>query len=135
LKQSENAAAVIELQHRLDYLEKLKWKERQAELIWGVLAGNVFDWGAKEVTTLLEGPDQFGFAEARNKLQARPWLFDCLDDWIDRLKDATNVHSCVAIFVDNSGFDFVVGILPLVREFLARETKVNIIMTRYPCLT
>jgi len=125
LKQSENAAALSELQSRLDYLDKLKWKDRQAELIWGVLAGNVFDWGAKEVTALLEGPDQFGFAEARNKLQKRPWLVDCLSDWITRLKDAGKVHKCVAFFVDNSGFDFVIGVLPLVREFLARGTKVR----------
>jgi hypothetical protein len=120
-----------ELQARLDVLDKLKWKERQAELIWGVLAGNVFDWGAKEVTNLLEGPTEFGFTEARNKLQQRPWLVDCLDDWINRLKDPTKIHKCVAIFVDNSGYDFVVGVLPLVREFLSRGTKVLYIKSVY----
>lgn len=55
LKQGENAAASQELQARLDALDKLRWRERQAELVYGVLAGNVFDWGAREVTSLLEG--------------------------------------------------------------------------------
>lgn len=115
----------MELPKRLSYLDKLDWKARQSELIWGVLAGNVFDWGAKEVRALLEGPDQFGFNEAMEQLQRRPWLVDCLDDWVQRLKDPDRVHKCAAIFVDNSGFDFIVGILPLVREFLARSTKVK----------
>lgn len=74
---------------------------------------------------IFTGPDQFGFAEARNKLQPRPWLVDRLDEWIDRLKDPEKVHKCVAIFVDNSGFDFILGVLPLVREFLARGSKVS----------
>lgn len=85
----------------------------------------MFDWGAREVTSLLEGPDQFGFAEARAKVQKRPWLVDRLDEWINRLKDPSKIHKCVAIFVDNSGFDFVLGVLPFVREFLSRGTKVS----------
>lgn len=52
MKQEENLAASKELQARLDYLDGLKWKERQEELIWGVCAGNVFDWGAREVSPI-----------------------------------------------------------------------------------
>ncbi|XP_035709681.1 4'-phosphopantetheine phosphatase isoform X4 [Folsomia candida] len=134
LKQCENAAAVSELQLQLDHLDKLKWKDRQAELIYSFLAGNVFDWGAREVTSLLEGPDQFGFAEARAKVQKRPWLVDRLDEWINRLKDPSKIHKCVAIFVDNSGFDFVLGVLPFVREFLSRGTKVILCSNSCPAV-
>jgi len=38
------------------------------ELVKGVLGGNVFDWGAKEVAALMEST-QFGFSQAINKLQ------------------------------------------------------------------
>ena len=31
-------------------LEELSWEERQFALAQGVLAGNVFDWGAKAVS-------------------------------------------------------------------------------------
>ena len=34
----------------------------------GILAGNVFDWGAKEVAALMETSD-FGFQQAMDKLQ------------------------------------------------------------------
>lgn len=33
-----------------------------------LLAGNVFDWGAREVADLMENPD-FGFQEARSRLE------------------------------------------------------------------
>lgn len=31
-------------------LEQLNWEERQFTLVRGLLAGNVFDWGAKAVS-------------------------------------------------------------------------------------
>lgn len=126
-KKRENLAAVNELETRLKYLDSLSSsspEQLEDELILGVLAGNVFDWGAKVVTTLLEGPDPFGFEQARNTVQKRPWLVDCLDEWKERLL-TKKPHNCVAIFVDNSGFDFVLGIVPFVRQFLKRGTKVS----------
>lgn len=47
---------------------------------------------------------------------------DGLDEWLDRLKGPP--HKCAAIFVDNSGIDIVLGILPFARELLQRGTKV-----------
>lgn len=88
------------------------------------MAGNVFDWGAKEVANLLEGPDHFGFLEAKNKLQQRPWLIDGLDLWLQRLTSGPP-HKNAVIFVDNSGLDFVVGIVPMARELLRRGTSVS----------
>lgn len=35
-------------------LEELSWEERQFALVRGVLAGNVFDWGAKAVSEWVE---------------------------------------------------------------------------------
>lgn len=54
----------------------------------------------------------------------RPWLQDDLDDWIERLKTGPP-HKCAAIFVDNSGVDIVLGILPFARDLLQRGTKVG----------
>ena len=51
-------------------LDNLGWDDKQLHLIEGLLAGNVFDWGAKEVAELMEKGD-FGFEQAREKLQGK----------------------------------------------------------------
>jgi len=49
VKQEENEAALLLLSKRLKELDALPWERRQHALIEGIIAGNVFDWGAKEV--------------------------------------------------------------------------------------
>ena len=39
---------------RMEHLESLTWEDLQVQLAIGLLAGNVFDWGAKEVALLME---------------------------------------------------------------------------------
>ena len=95
-----------------------------------MLAGNFFDWGAKEITTLLEGPYNFGFHDALNKLESRPWLIDGVEQWMNRIKFGPP-HKCVIIFVDNSGYDFILGVLPMVRWFLGRGTEVCIAVLKF----
>lgn len=48
----------------------MSWDERQLSLAKGLLAGNVFDWGAREVVDIMEAQD-FGFAAAQEKLQGK----------------------------------------------------------------
>jgi len=86
---------------RIEHLDKLSPQSRISELVWGVLAGNVFDWGAEAVAKLLDGPGSFGFQEARDSLQSRPWLVDGLEEWEKRMRGVP--HRCATIFVDNSG--------------------------------
>jgi len=42
--------------------------EQCLAVVKGVLGGNMFDWGAKEVAALMEST-QFGFSQALDKLQ------------------------------------------------------------------
>lgn len=42
------------------------------------------------------------------------------NDIVERLEHKP--FNCVALFVDNSGFDVVLGVLPLVIELLKNET-------------
>ena len=83
----------------------------------GLLAGNVFDWGAKEVALLMESGQGLKFEDALKFVNPRPWLVDNLDEWKERMK-SPNVHQCAAIFIDNSGFDVVLGIIPFAEELL-----------------
>lgn len=50
IKQKENDAALKYYLKAVKSLEALSWEERQFALVRGVLAGNVFDWGAKAVS-------------------------------------------------------------------------------------
>ncbi|XP_049852310.1 4'-phosphopantetheine phosphatase isoform X1 [Schistocerca gregaria] len=130
-KQLENERALALLPHHLKYVDSLPWAERQEKLVTAVLAGNMFDWGAREVAELMEN-SEFGFSEALGKIQARPWLIDCLDNWLERLNGPP--HKCAAIFVDNSGIDIILGILPFARELLRRGTKVILCANSMPAL-
>lgn len=130
-KRLENEVALGRLRERLDQLDSLDWRKRQEALVEGLLAGNVFDWGAKEVALLLDR-GSFGFGEAMGKLQERPWLHDDLEPWVQRLKGEP--HRCAAIFVDNSGMDVILGVLPFARELLGRGTKVLLCANTRPAL-
>lgn len=44
------------------------------------------------------------------------------------------VHHCAAVFVDNSGVDIVLGILPFVRALLLRGTAVILCANEWPAL-
>ena len=81
------------------------------------MAGNVFDWGAKEVALLMESKDGLKFEDALAFVKPRPWLVDHLDEWKERLRQK-KPHKCAAIFIDNSGFDVILGIFPFVVEML-----------------
>jgi hypothetical protein len=63
----ENDKALSLLGKRLQYLDNLDWFPRQESLVTSLLAGNMFDWGAREVANLMENTD-FGFHEARSKI-------------------------------------------------------------------
>lgn len=50
VKKIENERALGNFLERIQILDSLPWEEKQMNLIEGILAGNVFDWGAKVVT-------------------------------------------------------------------------------------
>lgn len=50
----------------------------------------MFDWGAQAITAILEQDAVFGLHEALEKIQKRPWLYDGLDKWLDKLEVVTN---------------------------------------------
>lgn len=132
IKQRENDVALKYYQKAVKSLEELSWEERQFALVRGVLAGNVFDWGAKAVSDVLESDPEFGFEEAKRQLEERPWLVDSYDQWLERLKGPP--HKCALFFVDNSGVDIILGVMPFVRELLSRGTEVVLASNSGPAL-
>jgi type II pantothenate kinase len=131
-KQSENDEAFALLPKLLDKLDTLAWEEREIELAYGMLAGNVFDWGAKEVALIME-KEGLNFDHAKRLIGPRPWLMDSLDQWVERIRTGP-AHRCAAIFIDNSGADVVLGILPFVVAMLRRGTQVLLCANNKPVL-
>jgi hypothetical protein len=86
---------------RLEQLSKLNWEDRMIQLAIGFLAGNVFDWGAKEVALLME-ESSLDFEVALSFIGPRPWLMDSLDEWLDRLRGEAHrceIHKNAALFL------------------------------------
>uniref|UniRef100_A0A336MHU6 4'-phosphopantetheine phosphatase n=1 Tax=Culicoides sonorensis TaxID=179676 RepID=A0A336MHU6_CULSO len=135
-KAIENEFAISKLRERLNEIDRLDSDERWIEISKGLLAGNMFDWGAQVVADILEKNKSFGLTEALDCIQKRPWVIDNLDDWLNRMREPLdkNNYKCCAIFADNSGVDVILGILPFAREMLRRGTKVVLCVNSEPAL-
>ena len=125
-KQIENKAAMALLPGYLEKLRSMEETERQEALALGLLAGNVFDWGAKEVALLMEA-GQMDFEAAKSHIGPRPWLIDDVDSWISRMKG--DPHKCCCIFIDNSGGDFILGQQTYIKQKKLRQKKLIIIFS------
>ncbi len=134
VKDAENAAALAVLPDLLAELDGIAdASERVLALIEGVLAGNIFDWGSRACVELYtNGTILDIYRQARSSL-ARPFGIDDLDALVARLV-AGPPHARALLFVDNSGADVVLGMLPLARELLARGTDVVLVANTLPAL-
>uniref|UniRef100_A0A8C9TXA3 4'-phosphopantetheine phosphatase n=1 Tax=Scleropages formosus TaxID=113540 RepID=A0A8C9TXA3_SCLFO len=135
VKQKENDVALKYFQKVVMSLEKLSWEQRQFALVKGLLAGNVFDWGAKAISDVLESDPEFGFEEAKRQLQGKnknltTTRYFCSFTFIY----LGPPHKCALFFVDNSGIDIILGVFPFVRELLCRGTEVVLASNSGPAL-
>ncbi|KAJ1353335.1 hypothetical protein KIN20_009941 [Parelaphostrongylus tenuis] len=132
-KTMENAAAVSELSSLLKSIDEIvSDRQRLFRVTRGLLAGNVFDWGAQKVIEMMESKDGLSFSLAISSIPDRPWLIDAYDEFEFSLESKS--YNCAAIFVDNSGADFVLGVIPFARELLRRGSKVILISNLSPAL-
>ena len=86
-KEKETALAFKEFHNRLAYIDQIAdFGEKWLELVKGVLAGNMFDWGARAVTDILEVSVDFNLSDAMDRIEKRPWFKDDLESWIKKLQ-------------------------------------------------
>ncbi|MEM9416055.1 MAG: ARMT1-like domain-containing protein [Planctomycetota bacterium] len=135
IKREENAKAIALLPGLLAELDAMPHIERHTALIEGVFAGNIFDMGAAETLKLYAEGD-VDFASVRAKLKPRPWRFDALDAWIDRMAAAVQgqPYRAAVMFIDNAGPDVVLGMLPFAREMVRLGTTVVLTANTEPSL-
>ncbi|XP_027942531.1 pantothenate kinase 2-like [Vigna unguiculata] len=138
IKQRENEASLAVLPDLLVELDSMDEESRLLTLIEGVLAANIFDWGSRACVDLYhKGTIIEIYRMSRNKMR-RPWRVDDFDDFKERMLGAKNNkntrHKRALLFVDNSGADIVLGMLPLARELLRRGTEVVLVANSLPAL-
>ncbi|XGW33023.1 hypothetical protein V3C99_017492 [Haemonchus contortus] len=132
-KTLENAAALKDLPSLLKSIDEVHGNdERLLRVASGLLAGNVFDWGAQKVIEMMESSKGLSFSAAVSSLPSRPWLIDSFDEFQSSLN--SKPYNCAAIFVDNSGADFILGVIPFARELLRRGSRVIIVSNLSPAL-
>jgi len=131
-KSRETEAALKRLPDLLASLDAMPERERVGTLMRGVFAGNIFDLGATQtVDRFTDGP--VDFHAVLDELKPRPWLFDGLDAWTDRLLEGPP-HKAACVFIDNAGPDITLGMLPLIRSLVMRSTQVIVAANTTPAL-
>ncbi|XP_027354060.1 pantothenate kinase 2-like isoform X1 [Abrus precatorius] len=138
IKQRENEASLAVLPDLLVELDSMDEETRLLTLIEGVLAANIFDWGSRACVDLYhKGTIIEIYRMSRNKMQ-RPWRVDDFDVFKERMLGTKDKkmppHRRALLFVDNSGADIVLGMLPLARELLRRGTEVVLVANSLPAL-
>ena len=133
IKARENASAaelypeVVRTIHPMDAAEK--W----LHLVKCVFAGNIFDLGATATMHMAE--ESVEFMELVEKTKPRPWLVDDYDRLAADLEAGPPMKwGRAVVFVDNAGSDFVLGLMPLVRELALGGTQVVLAANEHAAL-
>lgn len=138
IKQRENEASLAVLPDLLMELDSMDEEKRLLALIEGVLAANIFDWGSRACVDLYHKGTIIEIYRMSRKKMQRPWRVDDFDMFKKRMlgsgKEKPKPHKRALLFVDNSGADIVLGMLPLTRELLRRGTEVVLVANSLPAL-
>ncbi|KFK40120.1 hypothetical protein AALP_AA3G333000 [Arabis alpina] len=132
VKDEENAKAISLFPEVVSVSDAIEDEGKRLEnLVRGIFAGNVFDLGSAQLAEVFSR-DGISFLATSQNLVPRPWVIDDLDNfqanWINkRWKKAV-------IFVDNSGADIILGILPFAREMLRRGMQVVLAANELPSI-
>ncbi|KAG2636425.1 hypothetical protein PVAP13_2NG449600 [Panicum virgatum] len=136
IKQRENEASLAVLPDLLMELDTMNEEARLLALIEGVLAANIFDWGSRACVELYHKGTIIEIYRMSRKKMQRPWRIDDFDMFKKRMltdrKDQP--YKRALLFVDNSGADVVLGMLPLARELLRHGTEVVLVANSLPAL-
>ncbi|KAL3655616.1 hypothetical protein CASFOL_000012 [Castilleja foliolosa] len=116
VKDEENAKAISlfeDVVHLNDSIQNEA--ERVENLLRGIFAGNLFDLGSAQLAEVF-AKDGMSFQASCQNIVPRPWVIDDLDNFISKWSRGS--WKKAVIFVDNSGADFILGVLPFARALL-----------------
>ncbi|KAK7380192.1 hypothetical protein VNO78_32682 [Psophocarpus tetragonolobus] len=132
VKDEENAKAISLFENVVRLNDAIEDEGKRLEnLVRGIFAGNIFDLGSAQLAEVFS-KDGMSFLASCQNLVPRPWVIDDLD--IFKLKWSKNPWKKVIIFVDNSGADIILGIMPFARELLRRGSQVVLAANDLPSI-
>ncbi|KAI3864640.1 hypothetical protein MKX03_009160 [Papaver bracteatum] len=132
VKDEENAKAITlfaEVVRVSDAIEDVS--KRVENLVKGIFAGNIFDLGSAQLAEVF-AKDGMSFLASCQNIVPRPWVIDDLDKFQSSWSRKTWKRA--VIFVDNSGADIILGILPFARELLRCGTQVVLAANDLPSI-
>ncbi|RPI63156.1 MAG: DUF89 family protein [Planctomycetaceae bacterium] len=133
IKKRENELAASIYPAAVKKLHAMEGPAKWLHLIECVFAGNLFDLGAPMVMHMADKP--MDFLSAVENTKPRPWLIDDFDTLLKDLPSTPPVKWAKAVvFIDNAGSDFILGIMPLVRELALSGTKIVLAANELPSL-
>ncbi|KAJ2776087.1 hypothetical protein H4R18_005858 [Coemansia javaensis] len=132
VKQRETDAALAALPALLAQTDALPAADdRVRRLLHNVLAGNMFDWGSTALREeLADGSMDLARAHARIRWDS---AFDNTDRFVRRMA-AGPAYERAVVFVDNSGADVCLGVLPFARMLAQRGATVVLAANSRPAL-
>ncbi|CAH1755830.1 1235_t:CDS:10 [Entrophospora sp. SA101] len=132
VKSEENKTALKNLPEVLNKVDSLISIDEKVEyLIGNILAGNMFDWGSDKILEMLTS-GELSFSNAHNKINKTNHL-----NQSKRFIQAINNRSSfkkVVMFVDNSGADIILGMIPFARFFISRGSDVIFAANNHPAI-
>ncbi|KAG4911048.1 uncharacterized protein At2g17340-like isoform X2 [Glycine soja] len=132
IKDVENANAISLFQNVVHLNDAIEDEGKRLEnLVRGIFAGNIFDLGATQLAEVFSR-DGVSFSTTCQNLVPRPWIIDDLETF--RIAWSKKSWKKVIIFVDNSGADVILGILPFARELLRRGSQVILAANDLPSI-
>lgn len=132
VKDEENAKAISLFRNVVSLNDAIEDPEKRLEnLVRGIFAGNIFDLGSAQLAEVFS-KDGMSFLASCQNLVPRPWVVDDLDTF--KLKWSKKSWKKAIIFVDNSGADIILGIIPFARELLRRGTQVVLAANELPSI-
>ncbi|KAL0365766.1 UNVERIFIED_CONTAM: Damage-control phosphatase [Sesamum angustifolium] len=131
VKEEENAKAISLFQDVVRLNDAIDDEAKRVEnLIRGIFAGNIFDLGSAQLAELF-AKDGMSFQASCQNLVPRP-----LEQF--HFKMGTQIMEKgwfgAIIFVDNSGADIILGILPFARELLRHSVQVVLAANDLPSI-
>ncbi|PKI75802.1 hypothetical protein CRG98_003845 [Punica granatum] len=128
----ENAKAISLFPDVVKLNDSIEDEEKRFEnLARGIFAGNIFDLGSAALAEVFS-KDGMSFLASCQNLLPRPWVIDDLDTF--KLRWVKKSWKKAIIFVDNSGADIILGIMPFARELLRRGTQVVLAANDLPSI-
>ncbi|KAJ2034075.1 hypothetical protein H4S03_005227 [Coemansia sp. S3946] len=131
VKRRETKAALVALPQCVAQTDVLAERERLLALLGNALAGNMFDWGASELHGALAS-GALDLAAARERISYSPQRLNNPGAFADRV--IAEGYRKVLVFVDNSGADVVLGVLPLARVLTQTGATVVLAANSRPAL-